>query len=338
MFVAKKDAEECMDFDDNGCLPLHIAAATNYSSGYYAKLVIDILLKLHPEASRVYNRQSQLPLEIALKSNKDWLSGVKSIYDVYNEATLTFDLSKYPSIEKEIKCAGEDQLIGLNRVNSFSEEDDITKVIFDVQREDIDPTDIVNIMCSFSKNVAVQVLSIFSLLKKCPERSTAIACASGIGAIVNSMQTHQNVAIIQEKGCAVLRYLAASDGMYEISLAAEGAVSTILASMPVHLSDENVQLEAMNALQTIAMINDEYCILIASVNGIHTICDTIEAHSEDPAVQCLACSTLRTLLSSSAFNKATMSKERVISLVKGSATNFPDECEESSNFILNKIK
>jgi len=82
-FAMKIEAGQCEEADEEGNLPLHVAAGApayirqNFEKTYGSR--IEMLVKKYPEASRKKNVKGELCLHIALRSGKTWDSGIKKI-------------------------------------------------------------------------------------------------------------------------------------------------------------------------------------------------------------------------------------------------------------------
>jgi len=79
--------------DENGNLPLHIAAANPYSTNNPAEEfnTVAYLVDQNPAAAAAPNNKGELPLHLAVKNGKLWEDGVKEIYEAYPAAVCERD-------------------------------------------------------------------------------------------------------------------------------------------------------------------------------------------------------------------------------------------------------
>ena len=110
-YIIKTRPDEVSKTDENGHLPLHIAATTtplnsssddNEAGNYQSKLIIEEILSAFPEGATRVNRDGKLPLQLAIESGKFWnRGGVKSLYEVFPEAMANAMVEEHTEIHKD---------------------------------------------------------------------------------------------------------------------------------------------------------------------------------------------------------------------------------------------
>jgi len=127
-YILQTRPNEVSQKDEQGNLPLHIAAATtpfhspsssssspkhnhknnNTEAGdYYSKSVIEKLLSAYPHGAACVDRDGKLPLQLGIESGKHWSrGGVKSLYGVFPEAMTNVVVVEEcpPGIPKDDDC------------------------------------------------------------------------------------------------------------------------------------------------------------------------------------------------------------------------------------------
>jgi len=79
--------------DSNGNVPLHVIALKTPDDNTMYLKVLEMLLRLYPQACQVSNRERQLPLELMLQSGKTWNSGMKLVLLEHPAAVLDLGLN-----------------------------------------------------------------------------------------------------------------------------------------------------------------------------------------------------------------------------------------------------
>lgn len=92
--ATKIHADEAMEKDKHGRLPLTIAAASSLQ-GIQCRYVVDCLLNVNPRAASVLDASGRLPLSLAVLSGKAWERGVKSLADAAPQALVTRDIETH---------------------------------------------------------------------------------------------------------------------------------------------------------------------------------------------------------------------------------------------------
>jgi len=81
--VAKMFPDDLTQIDDNGWLPLHVAAAGPYHSRGFDEIDtptgVEILVKKYPAAARMIDVNGKLPLHLALEAGKTWRLGIRAL-------------------------------------------------------------------------------------------------------------------------------------------------------------------------------------------------------------------------------------------------------------------
>jgi len=311
-YIIETRPEEVRQVDERGRLPLHVAAGAApeaAESSYHYKFVVDELLYSYPDGAASADAEGNLPLQLAIESEKKWIGGgVKSLHDVYPDAMSRVKMEDYPSIKRALSFstnfAEERETdesitteIGLNGIVKEEHYD----AIMMVQKPDAKLGDIVSAMWANEEDGGVQMLgcvAITNLAQQCCDdvRILRTMGMTAVNTIVNAMKNHPNEPAVQEKGCAALNILSPADNYREVSFAASGAVASIVSAMQAHISDAIVQKEACSALRNILKHGgSERAIVIASVSGLTAIQNAIGAHPHDENVWQEASVVLETL-------------------------------------------
>lgn len=232
--------------------------------------------------------------------------------------------------------------------------DESHDAIMFVQRPDAAVRDVVTVMWANEEDGGVQMLGCSALeaaatraaasaaaggggMKEVEERIASVALL-GVTTVVNAMKNHPNEPVVQEKACSALSAMTPADGLREVSFAASGAISTVVSAMQAHVSDATVQKEACKALRGIAAKGGpERATVVASVSGFTALINSLAAHPHDRDVQREACGALDVFTS---FHDAYLPElhEQTETLLRMAATNFPEDCSESANAILSRMK
>jgi hypothetical protein len=232
--------------------------------------------------------------------------------------------------------------------------DESHDAIMFVQRPDAAVRDVVTVMWANEEDGGVQMLGCSALeaaakrtaaataaggggMKELEERIASVALL-GVTTVVNAMKNHPNEPVVQEKACSALSAMTPADGLREVSFAASGAISTVVSAMQAHVSDATVQKEACKALRGIAAKGGpERATVVASVSGFTALINSLAAHPHDRDVQREACGALDVFTS---FHDAYLPElhEQTETLLRMAATNFPEDCSESANAILSRMK
>jgi len=87
--VLELHPEEIERVDQNGNLPLHVAAGMppSYQKGNYIKTLFD----MYPQAASRRNNDGKLPLMFAIESGKSWSDGVEVILKAFPAASIERD-------------------------------------------------------------------------------------------------------------------------------------------------------------------------------------------------------------------------------------------------------
>ncbi len=300
-YIIETRPEEVRQVNDQGRLPLHIAANAApdaAESCYHYKFVIDELLYSYPDGAASKDGKGKLPLQYAVESGKNWIGGgVKSIHDVYPDAISRVKMDEHPSIKRALSFSTNfaeenDTVSG----DSEKNENGVVKeehydAIMMVQKPDADLGDIVSAMWANEEDGGVQMLGCIAItsLAKASVNSTKkirTIAMSAVNTIVNAMKNHPNEPAVQEKGCAALNILAAADNYHEISFAASGAIGCVVSAMQAHVSDEIVQKEGSSTLRNILKHGGaERATVIASVSGFTALQNAMGAHPNNERVQ-----------------------------------------------------
>jgi len=72
--------------DENGCYPLHLAAASPLTFNKEDGRRMDLLLSVYPEAARCSDKNSRLPLHYALENGRTWYKGIEKMLESYPDA------------------------------------------------------------------------------------------------------------------------------------------------------------------------------------------------------------------------------------------------------------
>lgn len=112
--------------DNNGNLPLHIAASTpvSWNEPKYVLFrneidTIDVLVQHHPSAARIANGDGRLPLHLSLEQGKrTWNSGVGSLIKAAPQSVTTRDVKThmYPVQLAAAQTSGEDDKESLETI------------------------------------------------------------------------------------------------------------------------------------------------------------------------------------------------------------------------------
>lgn len=78
--------EQAHRTDENGCYPLHLAAASHLTFNKEDGRRIELLLSVYPEAARCSDRNSKLPLHHALENGRTWSKGIEKMLEAYPTA------------------------------------------------------------------------------------------------------------------------------------------------------------------------------------------------------------------------------------------------------------
>lgn len=344
----------------------------------YSKYVIDELLYAYPEGAGVKNGEGVLPIVLAIESGKKWIGGgIRSLHEAYppgieqanlgNEHPLmnamSFqsqdDESLDPSLIAELLDDGQDDRGEEGTIASGVDggggrrrkrkqrrkinKDESHDAIMFVQRPDAPVRDVVTTMWANEEDGGVQMLGCSALAVAAraagpTEEGIASVALQGVITVVNAMKNHPNEPVVQEKACSALSAMAPADGVREVSFAASGAISTIVSAMQAHVNDANIQKEACQALRGIAAKGGaERATVVASVSGFTALINSLAAHPQDKCVQREACGALDVFTS---FHDAYLPElhEQTEALLRSAATNFPEDCSESANAILSRLK
>lgn len=300
-YIIETRPEEVRQVNDQGRLPLHVAANAppdSAESCYHYKFVIDELLYSYPDGAASKDGKGKLPLQYAIESGKNWIGGgVKSIHDVYPDAISKVRMEEHPSIKRALSFStnfaeendtvAEDSVTSVNNVVKEEHYD----AIMMVQKSDADLGDIVSAMWANEEDGGVQMLgciAITTLAKTSGENCKKIRsiAMSAVNTIVNAMKNHPNEPAVQEKGCTALNMLASADNYHEVSYAASGAISCVVSAMQAHVSDEIVQQEGSATLRNILKYGgSDRATVIASVSGFTALQNAIGAHPNNESVQ-----------------------------------------------------
>jgi hypothetical protein len=87
--------EQLLISDENDQLPLHIAVSARSDT-----IILNDILGASPHASKIRNRQGQLPIEIAVESGRSWADGVGQLLEANPGSleALNVDERIYPLI------------------------------------------------------------------------------------------------------------------------------------------------------------------------------------------------------------------------------------------------
>ena len=230
--------------------------------------------------------------------------------------------------------------------------DESHDAIMFVQRPDAAVRDVVTVMWANEEDGGVQMLGCSALeaaarggggARKGSGTNEVEDIASvallGVTTVVNAMKNHPNEPVVQEKACSALYAMTPADGVREVSFAASGAISTVVSAMQAHVSDATVQKEACKALRGIAAKGGpERATVVASVSGFTALINSLAAHPNDRDVQREACGALDVFTSYHDAAYLPKLHEQTETLLRLAATNFPEDCSESANAILSRMK
>jgi ankyrin repeat protein len=79
--------DKCRRLDENGNLPLHVAASRAPPSSSFID-TLDLLLQAYPSAAKIPDSLGRLPLHLALSSKRTWKTGIQSLVQ-HNPESLT---------------------------------------------------------------------------------------------------------------------------------------------------------------------------------------------------------------------------------------------------------
>ncbi len=343
----------------------------------YSKYVIDELLYAYPNGASVPNASGVLPIVLAIESRKKWIGGgIRSLHEAYplgiemanlgEEHPLLHAMSFTSQDGEDFAAAvgeaglddgmGDDQGTIASGVDGGGgrrrkrqrrrkiNKDESHDAIMFVQRPGAAVQDVVTVMWANEEDGGVQMLGCSALeaaAKGAGRNVEGIASVAllGVTTVVNAMKNHPNEPVVQEKACSALYAMTPADGMREVSFAASGAISTVVGAMQAHVSDATVQKEACRALRGIAAKGGpERATVVASVSGFTALVNSLAAHPNDIDVQREACAALNVFTS---FNDAACLPElheQTETLLRLAASNFPNDCSESANEILSRMK
>lgn len=347
-YIIETRPEEVRQTDENGQLPLHVAAGSDKSastSKYHYKFVIDELLYSYPDGAASVDAENLLPLQLAIYSGKAWIGGgTKSLYDVYPDAMSQVSMDENPSIKTALSFstnfgAEEQKTDGLDAITKEEHYD----AIMLVQKPNADLGDVISAMWANEEDGGVQMLgcaAIADMAKKISKDKVKLnwMALTSVTTVVNAMKNHPNEPAVQEKGCNALRILAAADNYREVSFAASGAIASIVSAMQAHVSDAIVQREACCALRQIVKYGGkERATVIASVSGFTALQNALGAHPVDVLVQTEACRTLECLTAIQSANLPDLPTTQTGPLLEAAKQRFPDECGDVADIVLSRL-
>jgi len=350
-YIIETRQGEVSKTDENGRLPLHIAAAVNRTdtrSSYHFKYVIDELLYAFPDGAAFADKDGKLPLQLAIESGKSWIGGgIKSLFNVYPDAMENVTLSDYPTIKKALSFSSnfveEQEAEEINNTENKLVKEEHYDAIMMVQKPDADLGNVVSAMWANEEDGGVQMLgcvAINELAKKNAndKRKLFAIALSAVTTIVNAMKNHPNEPAVQEKACGALKALAPADNHREVSFAASGAAASIVAAMQAHVSDAIVQQEACSALREIVEYGGaDRATVIASVSGFTALQNALGAHPDSVGVQYEACLTLDTLTAFPDANLPDLPGVQTAPLLEAAAHRFPQECKVTAAIVISRL-
>ena len=189
---------------------------------------------------------------------------------------------------------------------------------------------------------------------------------TALSAVVNAMKCHPNEPAVQERACRALAAMALADGRRECSYAACGALAAAVAAMQAHVSDAAIQAAACAAIgASVDGGGEDRATVVASVSGFTALMNALGAHPEEREVQREGCRALEALTRGmrSRMGKKDngggpvgtddddndherrgkenplpeLKAEQAGPLLTAAAERFPDECEATSEAVLERL-
>lgn len=339
-YIVETNAEDLVQADDLGNLPLHYAALTKHHGFpvFYSKYVVDELLYKFPEAARMANGDGQYALTLAVETSKPWIGGgLQSLYDAYPEALDQVNVREHPAIQKVLSM--EPQSPEEKKVDTIVSDEHYDAVML-VQKAGVSVGDVVTSMWAHEEDAGVQMLGCVALTKMMKEDNVVPLALSALAAVVNAMKAHPNQVIVQEKACQALKGFAVADGQREISLVASGAVAAMVGAMQAHVSDAGVQEEACAALSEVLArrATADRATIFASVSGVTALLNALAAHPTVKGVQVNGCKALACLLTQyPQANLPELPRASTEPLLEAAKENYPEECGEDVAILMTKL-
>lgn len=355
-YIIETRKDEVRKIDDDGNLPLHLAAASiqrDIVSTYHFKYVIDELLYSYPDGAATQDKNSKLPLQLAMESGKSWIGGgVKSLHDIYPDAMQAVQMENFPTIKKAISFSsnfieeqaddGDDENDTTLGKGAASKEEHYDAIML-VQNPDANFADTISAMWANEEDGGVQMLgciAITDIAKKYAVEDEARLldlALTAVTTIVNAMKNHPNEPAVQEKACIALTTLSPADNYREVSFAASGAAASIVCAMQAHVSDAIVQQVGCRALQSIVKYGgSERATVIASVSGFTTIQNALGAHPDVLEVQQEACLVLEALTSFPDANLPALPGVQIAPLLEDVTEKYP-QFKEIAQTVLSRL-
>lgn len=337
--------------DENGRLPLHIAAAvesSDFGNNYHFKYVIDELLYAYPDGAACKDNDGKLPLQLAIESGKSWIrGGVKSLHSVFPDAMTNVALGEHPALKKAMSFSsnfvGEQEGEESNNSENKIVKEEHYDAIMMVQKPEADLANIASAMWANEEDGGVQMLGCMAINvlseKHANDKCKLFAIAlSAVTTIVNAMKNHPNEPAVQEKACGALVTLAPADNYREVSFAASGAAASIVAAMQAHVSDTIVQQVACSALRNIVEYGGgDRATVIASVSGFTALQNALGAHPDSVEVQREACLALEALTAFPDANLPDLPGVQTAPLLEAAALKYPKECKVTADIVLSRL-
>lgn len=358
-YIIETRPEEVRQTDDQGRLPLHVAAAAGMHQGgstYHYKFVVDELLYAYPDGAASTDAHNNLPLQLAVQSGKMWIGGgTKSLYDVYPDAMTRVPMEEFPKIRSALSYSttfveerGGDDMKSTDMPGRLCGSSGVVKeehydAIMMVQKADADLGDVISAMWANEEDGGVQMLgcvAISRLARMYTDDTVMLRnlALTSVTTVVNAMKNHPDEVVVQEKACGALRLLAPADKYREISFAASGAASSIVGAMQAHVSDSIVQKEGCTALRHIVKYGGpERATVIASVSGFTALQNALGAHPHDMDVQREACLTLEAMTSFPDANLPDLPGVQVAPLLEAALGSYPEECGGAAETVLSRL-
>ena len=142
---------------------------------------------------------------------------------------------------------------------------------------------------------------------------------TGIAAVIELMQSHADIAGIQEHGCAMLGVLVNHNKDNKHSIASSGGVQVIVNAMKTYPKNAGLQANGMDTLARLAFRDEDKQKAIVKEGAVAAILAAMELHTQDDDVQTNGCGVLLIL----APNLGDVEKGRGVSAIQNALRQHP---------------